>query len=153
MRIRTPIFLLFLLACGLSALLGFARTDIIPSGHDKVAHLVVFFVVTLLFYWSIDTVRKRAVAITLNTCCVAGAVGSEIVQHFATGGERKFDIYDLAANVLGSISALVLCYYYHGRLLARRKQQRYDRIKQDVEGAAEEHELEPIEHEPTEHEP
>lgn len=144
MRIRTPIFVAFLLSCAASAYLGLIKTDIISGGHDKIAHLVAFFVLTLLFYWSIDTVRKRAVTLTFNVCTLAASLGSEVIQHFATSGERKFDIYDVAANIVGSSIALILSFLYHGRLLARRKQQRYDRIRQDVEGAADEHELESI---------
>lgn len=144
MRLRTPIFVAFLVSCAATTFLGLGKKDLISGGHDKVAHLIAFFVLTLLFYWSIDTVRKRAVTITFNVCWLAGSIGSEVIQHFATGGERKFDIYDIAANIVGSSIALALSFVYHGRLLARRKQQRYDRIRQDVEGAAEEHELETV---------
>ena len=34
---------------------------------------------------------------------------------------RDFDYYDILANVLGSISALVLCNWYHKRMLERKR--------------------------------
>jgi hypothetical protein len=34
---------------------------------------------------------------------------------------RDFDPYDVLANVLGSVSALVLCNWYHKRMLERKR--------------------------------
>jgi hypothetical protein len=34
---------------------------------------------------------------------------------------REFDYYDILANVLGSVSALALCNWYHKRMLERKR--------------------------------
>lgn len=34
---------------------------------------------------------------------------------------REFDYYDILANVLGSVSAIVLCNWYHKRMLERKR--------------------------------
>lgn len=134
MRIRIPIFIVFLFSCVLTAYLGLVRVTPLPTNRDKIAHLTAFFVLTVLFYWSMDTHRKRAVNITLFVCCLCASIGTELLQHFATGGERKFDVQDIAANLVGSIFATVLCSLYHGRLNERRKRARHDRIRHDAEG-------------------
>lgn len=134
MRIRIPIAVVFVLSCIVAGFLGLNK-DSVPSNRDKIVHVTVFFVLTILFYWSIDQPRKRAVNMTLLVCCFIASIGSEFLQHFVTGGERRFDINDIAANIVGSIFATVLSSLYHGRLNRRRTFARYERMRQDVESA------------------
>lgn len=134
MRIRIPIAIVFLLCCVLAGYLSLNKGSI-PNNRDKLVHVIVFFVLTILFYWSIDAPRKRAVNLTLFVCCFVASIGSEFLQHLVTQGERRFDINDIAANIVGSIFATVLSSLYHGRLNRRRKHVRYERMRQDVESA------------------
>ena len=136
MRFRAPIAGLFLVSCGVATWLGLSEQSPVPSNRDKLAHVAVFFVTTVLFYWSIDTPRKRAVNITLVVCCALGAVGSEFLQHVATRAQRRFDLHDIAANLVGSLFATVLSSLYHGRLTERRRRARYERLRADLEESA-----------------
>lgn len=47
-------------------------------------------------------------------------IGSEIVQGLLPN-ERVFDVYDIAANVAGSLAALALSTWYHKRMLERKR--------------------------------
>jgi hypothetical protein len=47
-------------------------------------------------------------------------VGSEFLQEFLPNG-RKFDFYDIVANIVGSLAAIGLCSWYHMRMLDRKR--------------------------------
>ncbi|EHL01319.1 hypothetical protein M7I_2651 [Glarea lozoyensis 74030] len=47
-------------------------------------------------------------------------VGSEFLQYFLPN-DRKFDVYDIVANVVGSLAALALSSWYHTRMLERKR--------------------------------
>lgn len=70
--------------------------------------------------------------LTLITCTVALGIGSEIIQHIIENG-RIFDIFDIVANVVGSLGAVGLCSWYHKRMLERRRKARFGTL---VDGAA-----------------
>lgn len=61
-----------------------------------------------------------------------------MVQGLLPNG-RIFDPYDILANIVGSLSALALCSWYHKRMLERRRLSKYhivpgsDDLGQDVE--------------------
>lgn len=69
--------------------------------------------------------------LTLIVCTVSLGIGSEIVQHFLENG-RLFDIFDIIANVVGSLGAVGLCSWYHRRMLERRRKARFGTL---VDGA------------------
>lgn len=53
--------------------------------------------------------------------CTAGlSIGSEVVQALLPNG-RDFDLFDIIANVVGSTLALLLCSWYHKRMLERKR--------------------------------
>lgn len=58
--------------------------------------------------------------LTFTVCTVGLGFASEIVQGLLPNG-REFDYYDILANVLGSLGALVLCNWYHKRMLERKR--------------------------------
>lgn len=119
MRIRPQIAAAFAALFLLSAYLGLAKDLSLPV-PDKAAHAVSFFLMTLCFYWVLDTSRRRVVNFTLIVMfCVLG-VGSEFVQSAVTS--RSFDVYDILANLVGSTAALGLCMWYHKRMLDRKRQ-------------------------------
>lgn len=61
-------------------------------------------------------------------------LGSEALQILLPNG-RNFDPVNIAANVLGSLSALALCTIYHKRMLDRRRRRKgYGVVPQDGEG-------------------
>ena len=91
--------------------------------NDKVLHLLTFFVLTLVFYWILDTNRRRTLNLTLIVCTGILGVGSEFLQGFLPNG-RVFDIYDIVANVVGSLASLGLCSWYHKRMLERKRQRK-----------------------------
>ncbi|KJZ76792.1 hypothetical protein HIM_03669 [Hirsutella minnesotensis 3608] len=120
MRIRLPFAGVFVL---LLLLAGYAGLTSLQLGHivnDKVLHAGTFFLLTVVFYWIVDTNRRRTLNMTLAVCTLVLGVGSEFVQSFLPN-DRDFDIYDIVANVLGSLAALGLCSWYHRRMLERRR--------------------------------
>lgn len=94
--------------------------------------------VQLIFYWILDTNRRRVIQVTLAVCTGAMAVGSEVVQGVipvrleshqdyeynltcATQNGRTFDYLDIFGNVAGSLAALGLNTMYHKRMLERKR--------------------------------
>lgn len=61
---------------------------------------------------------------TLLVCTLGLGIGSEIVQGFLPN-DRPFDPFDVVANVVGSLSAVGLCGWYHRRMLERRRKNRF----------------------------
>lgn len=121
MRIRLPfagVFFLLLLLAGYAGLTSL-QLDSLPV-NDKVLHFVTFFLLTVVFYWILDTSRRRALNLTLATCTAVGGVGSEFLQALLPNG-REFDLIDLAANVAGSLAGVGLCSWYHRRMLERKR--------------------------------
>ncbi|KAK4982472.1 hypothetical protein LTR66_008094 [Elasticomyces elasticus] len=88
---------------------------------DKVLHFLDFFLLTLCFYWILETSRRRVINATLLVCTLVGGIGSEFLQGFLPNG-RNFDLFDILANLVGSLSALALCSWYHKRMLERKRQ-------------------------------
>jgi hypothetical protein len=91
--------------------------------NDKVLHFITFFLLTVVFYWVVDTNRRRTLNMTLFLCTVVLGVGSEFVQSFLPN-DRDFDLYDIVANVIGSLAGLGLCTWYHKRMLERKRQRK-----------------------------
>lgn len=100
----------------------------VPQVNDKALHFVTLFALTLSFYWILDTTRRRVLNLTLVTVTGVFALGGEVVQGFVTS--RPFDSLLVAANLLGSLTALALCTLYHKRMLDRKRQARYGLVPQ-----------------------
>lgn len=132
MRVRVPIAVAFGLSCIGSIWLGLTSQAPIGGSLDKFAHFIVFFVMTLLFYWMLELPRKKLLKLTFFVCVIGASVMSEVVQMVLAGPERQFDVHDITANVVGSLLATGLSYWYHGRQLERRRQARYDRLQSEV---------------------
>lgn len=65
---------------------------------------------------------------TLLVCTVILGIGSEFVQSFLPN-DRDFDIYDIAANIIGSLLGVGICAWYHKRMLERKRQRKhYDAV-------------------------
>jgi hypothetical protein len=60
---------------------------------------------------------------TLAICTLLLGVGSEFVQSILPN-DRDFDLYDIVANVVGSLAGLGLCTWYHKRMLERKRQRK-----------------------------
>ncbi|PHH82155.1 hypothetical protein CDD82_6845 [Ophiocordyceps australis] len=123
MRIRLPfagVFLLLLLA---AAYAGLTTLQLGQYVNDKVLHLVTFFLLTIVFYWIVDTNRRRTQNMTFVICTIVLGVGSEFLQSFLPN-DRDFDLYDIVANIVGSLAGLGLCSLYHKRMLERRRQRK-----------------------------
>ncbi|EEB05216.1 VanZ-like family protein [Schizosaccharomyces japonicus yFS275] len=133
-------------------LVGFAPPLNFPV-NDKIQHFCVFFVLTLVFYWIFDLSRRRAAQLTFIVCFLLGALGSEFIQSFLS--YRTFDVYDIAADWVGSSVALMLDSLYHKRRLEKLRTLRYGPVptEQDLEmqvaAAAEQEESEETTERPT----
>ena len=109
--------------------------------NDKALHFLTFFVLTIAFYWILDTTRRRALNFTLLVVTVFLGLGSEALQSFVVN--RAFDLIDVAANVVGSLCAIGLCTFYHNRMLERKRRARYGLVPQEGDEEAEDLEMGP----------
>ena len=91
--------------------------------NDKVLHFVCFFLLTIALYWSLDLPRRLLLKVILLSVTIILSIGSEVLQEVLPNG-RQFDLLDIAANVVGSASALALCSWYHKRMLERRRRRK-----------------------------
>ncbi|KAK1585124.1 VanZ like family protein [Colletotrichum navitas] len=120
MRIRLPfagVFFVLLLIAGYAGLTSLQLGQYV---NDKVLHFGTFFLLTIVFYWILDTNRRRTLNLTLTICTFVLGVGSEFLQGFLPNG-REFDFYDIVANIIGSLAGLGLCSWYHKRMLERKR--------------------------------
>ncbi|KAK1994299.1 VanZ like family protein [Colletotrichum falcatum] len=120
MRIRLPfagVFFALLLIAGYAGLTSLQLGQYV---NDKVLHFGTFFLLTIVFYWILDTNRRRTLNLTLTVCTFVLGVGSEFLQGFLPNG-RQFDFYDIVANVIGSLAGVGLCSWYHKRMLERKR--------------------------------
>ncbi|EMD00267.1 hypothetical protein BAUCODRAFT_119813 [Baudoinia panamericana UAMH 10762] len=124
-HIRQPFAAAFGVLVLASAYLGLSTQKIPSYGQsDKGLHFITFFLLTLTFYWILETSRRRVIHLTLLICTAALGIGSEVAQALLPNG-RAFDPFDILANVLGSALALVLCAWYHKRMLERRRKNKH----------------------------
>ena len=116
-----------------AAYLGFGSIQI-AQVNDKILHFLTFFLLTITFYWILDTTRRRVLNFTLAVVTFGLGLGSEAVQGLLPNG-LQFDPLDIAANVIGSLLALGLCTMYHKRMLDRKRRAKgYSTVPQDGEG-------------------
>ena len=111
----------FVGVCLVAALAGFSPSQYnIPTykQSDKVLHFITFFILTIAFYWILDTSRRRTLHLTFVVCTLILGVGSEFLQ---TLFPRIFEVLDIVANVVGSVVAIALCSWYHNRMLERKR--------------------------------
>ncbi|KAM7204290.1 hypothetical protein V8F20_003703 [Naviculisporaceae sp. PSN 640] len=144
MRIRLPFAGLFSLLLLIAGYAGLTSIQLDTLVNDKFLHLITFFLLTLVFYWIIDTNRRRTLNLTLVVCTLGLGVGSEILQALLPNG-REFDLFDVVANVVGSLGGLGLCAWYHKRMLERKRLRKhhYDAVpgEDGEEGVEEDLEL------------
>lgn len=114
----------------LSAYAGLSSLHM-PQGtllNDKTLHFLVFFLLTVSFYWILDTTRRRILHLALSVVTLGMGVGSEFLQAAIPDNGREFDPYDILANLLGSLAGLGLCGWYHRRMLERRRVRKYTAV-------------------------
>jgi VanZ family protein len=120
----------FLVLFALSAYGGLVPNSSLPTTgepfaqSDKVLHFLTCFALTLTFYFILDTSRRRVLHLTLAVCTLGVGVGSEVVQGLLPN-DRKFDVLDVLANIVGSLAALGLATWYHRRSAERRRRAKY----------------------------
>ncbi|KAF7912191.1 uncharacterized protein EAF01_001212 [Botrytis porri] len=120
MRIRLPFAGAFLFLLLLAGYAGLTSIQVDAVINDKVLHTITFFILTVVFYWILDTSRRRNLNFTLIICTGILGVGSEFLQGFLPNG-RIFDFYDIVANIVGSLAGVALCSWYHLRMLERKR--------------------------------
>ncbi|KAM0324820.1 hypothetical protein ACHAQA_007786 [Verticillium albo-atrum] len=134
MRIRLPFAGTFFVLLVVAAYVGLTPLHLETYINDKVLHFLTFFLLTTAFYWILDTTRRRTLNLTLLVCTAGLGVGSELLQSVLPNG-RVFDLFDIVANILGSLAAVGLCTWYHKRMLERRRAQRgYGPVAGEDEG-------------------
>ncbi|PCD41807.1 hypothetical protein AU210_004351 [Fusarium oxysporum f. sp. radicis-cucumerinum] len=136
MRIRLPVAGVFLLLLLIAAYAGLTSIQLGQYVNDKVLHFTTFFALTVVFYWVVDTNRRRVMNMTLVVCTIVLGIGSEFVQSFLDNG-REFDLYDIIANVIGSLLGVGLCSWYHKRMLERKRRRRYSAVPGEEQGDVE----------------
>ncbi|KAI1264665.1 hypothetical protein F5Y18DRAFT_389728 [Xylariaceae sp. FL1019] len=136
MRIRLPFAGLFCVLCLLAGYVGLSSLNLDQIVNDKALHVLVFFLITFVFYWVIDTTRRRTLNLTLAVCTLGFGVGSEFLQAWLPNG-RNFDLYDIIGNIVGSLAAIALCSWYHLRMLERKRQRRYSAVPGEEPGDVE----------------
>jgi len=120
---------------------SFLPTPAAPFAQsDKVVHFLTCFALTLTFYFTLDTSRRRVVHLTLAACTLGIGVGSEVVQGLLPN-DRDFDPLDVVANVIGSLVALGLASWYHRRSAERRRRAKYSVLEGNVQDGEEDVEL------------
>lgn len=107
----------------LAAYAGLTKLQLGHLINDKLLHFITFFILTVVFYWIVDTNRRRTINMTLVVCTLILGVGSEFLQSFLPN-DRDFDMYDIVANIVGSLLGLGMCSWYHRRMLDRRRQKK-----------------------------
>jgi len=135
MRIRLPFAGAFLFFVATAGYAGLSSLQVDSRINDKVLHFVTFFVLTTCFYWILDTSRRRSLNFTLLVCTGLLGVGSEFLQWFLPNG-REFDVYDIVANIAGSLAAIGLSTWYHMRMLERKRLAKHYQVvpgEEDVE--------------------
>jgi VanZ family protein len=73
----------FVLLIFISAAAGFTPPDYtIPTykQSDKVLHFIAFFLLTLTFYWILETSRRKVLQLTFTVCTLGLGCVSEVVQ-------------------------------------------------------------------------
>ncbi|OBT69095.1 hypothetical protein VE03_01394 [Pseudogymnoascus sp. 23342-1-I1] len=120
MRIRLPFAGAFLVLLLGAAYLGLSSLQLALHINDKALHFLTFFLLTLCFYWILDTSRRRTLNLTLSICTAFLGIGSEFLQALLPNG-RDFDALDILANVLGSLAAVGLSTWYHKRMVERKR--------------------------------
>ncbi|KAI3401114.1 hypothetical protein diail_260 [Diaporthe ilicicola] len=133
MRIRLPFAGVFSLLLLLAGYAGLTSLQLGVYVNDKVLHTLTFFLLTVVFYWIVDTNRRRTLHFTLVVCTLCLGVGSEFLQGFLPNG-RDFDFYDIVANLVGSLAGLGLCSMYHKRMLERKRSRKTYTAVPDGEG-------------------
>ncbi|EEH44434.1 uncharacterized protein PADG_00723 [Paracoccidioides brasiliensis Pb18] len=149
LRIRYPFAGAFALLCLLGAYIGLLPNGTTRAGsgkspkkshshtlpslrlNDKLLHLVIFFLLSVTFYWVLDTTRRRIVHLTIIVCTMALGIGSEILQALLPN-DRTFDPIDVLSNIAGSLTAVGLCNWYHKRMLERRRKARFGAVLEGV---------------------
>lgn len=124
---------IFFVLCLLAGYAGLSSLQLDQVVNDKILHALTFFILTVVFYWVIDTTRRRTLNLTLLVCTLILGIGSEFVQGFLPNG-RNFDLNDIVANLVGSLAGLALCSWYHQRMLERKRQRRYSTVPGDEPG-------------------
>ncbi|KAI1432090.1 hypothetical protein GGR50DRAFT_697398 [Xylaria sp. CBS 124048] len=133
MRIRLPFAGVFFVLCLIAGYAGLSSLQLDHVIDDKILHAITFFILTVVFYWVIDTSRRRTLNLTIVVCTLILGVGSEFLQGFLPNG-RNFDVNDIIANLVGSLAALALCSWYHQRMLERKRQRRYSAVPDNDPG-------------------
>ncbi|UUC46690.1 VanZ family protein [Flavobacterium cerinum] len=118
-KLNLSLALIWSLLIGIACLITF-NADVggkLPY-KDKFVHFVFYFLFTILWFRTIDEiVPRQALLKKLRNVFLLGFVygaGIEICQGLFTK-TRSADIFDVLANSVGGLTAVLLLYYYRNR--------------------------------------
>jgi VanZ family protein len=107
------VWLIFIFIICLTNGNNFPKNDWLHGMHiDKIAHGIIYFILFILFakgslhYANRLEVPARIVEGYLLICGIVGAVIEYLQSNFSSN--RSFDVWDMAANVVGAIIASFL---------------------------------------------
>ena len=94
----------------MSAAAGFSDYSI-PTykQSDKALHFIAFFLLTLTFYWILETSRRKVLQLTFIVCTIGLGAASEIVQgllpvgpkfHSFSNGDAVYALEKLSRNAM-----------------------------------------------------
>ena len=74
---------------------------------DKIVHAVLYFVLFFLIIRIFENKTFTAI-LTASALCIAQGILIEFVQGSSFIEHRSFDVYDIAANIFGVISGIIM---------------------------------------------
>ena len=77
---------------------------------DKIVHAFLYFVFFFLII-RISKTSTKSILLRASTLCIAQGILIELVQGSSIIKNRSFDIYDIVANVLGVLIALIIVFF------------------------------------------
>lgn len=118
-KLNLSLALIWSLLIGIACLITF-NADIggkLPY-KDKFVHFVFYFLFTILWFRTIDEILPRQALLkklrNVFLLSFVYGVGIEICQGLFTK-TRSADIFDVIANSIGGLTAVLLLYYYKNR--------------------------------------
>ncbi len=107
----TLITLLYTIALAIGSLIKLNNLPNLGVSYiDKICHFIAYCLLTLLWYNTyVITIRlkkTKAIFYTITTCVVFGII-IEVLQETITT-TRTLDVYDIVANVLGVLLAVII---------------------------------------------
>ena len=102
-----PIFVAYALAIAVLSLASIGKLpETAPEFSDKIAHFAAYALFAALFYNYLRQVLKRPIGYVIVLSVLYGTI-IEVLQ-YKLNPDRTFDLYDIVANTVGILAAIVI---------------------------------------------